>query len=67
MSYRYHFPLDPECPTVDEYMRDLHEDPMTDAVPGDVIGDIVEAFERSHRKRCRRCQEYGAAEVEVVD
>jgi hypothetical protein len=50
---------------VDRYMSALFDDPMTDAV-GAPVDDIVEGFERSHRRKCARCQEYGAARVEVV-
>jgi hypothetical protein len=46
-------------------MDTLFNDPMTDAM-GAPTGDICEGFERKHRKTCPRCQEYGAANIEVV-
>jgi len=62
---RYHAPLDPECPAVAAYMSSLLDDPMTKAMSAPV-DDIVEGFERRHRAKCARCQEYGAANIEVV-
>lgn len=38
---------------------------MTEAM-GAPVDDIMEGFERKHRKTCKRCQEYGAANIEVV-
>jgi hypothetical protein len=61
----YHAPLDPECPRVAEYMESLFGDPMTHAY-GAPTGDIVEDFERRHRAKCARCQQYGAANIEAV-
>lgn len=62
---RYHAPLDPECPKVAEFESSLFDDPMTDAM-GAPVDDIMEGFERSHRVKCKRCQEFGAANIEVV-
>ena len=59
---RWYFPLDPECPEVQKLFDNL-SDPMTIAYG--VGGDIRENFERKHRFRCKRCQEFGAANVEV--
>lgn len=57
----YHAPLDPECP--DNPLNGFFEDPMT-AYCGcaDEIGDDLE---NRHRRTCERCQEYGAANIEV--
>lgn len=64
MSGRWHAPLDPDCPLVAEYGESLWGDPMT-AYSG--CGDEIWAeFERRHRMRCKRCQEYGAANIDVA-
>jgi hypothetical protein len=65
MAYAYHTPLDPECPKVSNYMSSLFDDPMTAAM-GAPTDDIIEGFERNHRHTCERCQQYGAANIEVV-
>jgi hypothetical protein len=62
---RYHAPLDPECPEVENFTSSLFDDPMTDAM-GAPTDDIMEGFERRHRAKCKRCQEYGAANIDVV-
>lgn len=62
---RYHAPLDPECPKVDDFMSSLFDDPMT-AAYGAPTDDICEGFERKHRPHCKRCQEYGCANIEAV-
>jgi hypothetical protein len=64
MTQRYVFPLDPECPAVAAFHDALHGDPMTAAM-GAPVDDIEEAFARKHRAACARCQEYGAANVDV--
>lgn len=61
---RYHAPLDPECPEVRRYCDALTNDPMTHAM-GAPVDDIMEAFERRHRRTCTRCQAFGAANIEV--
>jgi hypothetical protein len=62
---RYHAPLDPNCPTVADYMDALFEDPMTTAM-GAPTDDICADFEKRHRIKCKRCQEFGVAHIEVV-
>lgn len=62
---RYHAPVDPECPQVADFMESLFDDPMTEAM-GAPTDDICESFERKHRLGCKHCQEYGAANIEVV-
>jgi hypothetical protein len=64
MAPRYVSPLDPECPAVAAFHDALHGDPMTAAM-GAPVDDIEEAFARKHRAACARCQEYGAANVDV--
>lgn len=59
---RYHAPLDPECPDVAEFEESLFGDPMTSAM-GAPVDDIMEGFERKHRVKCKRCQEFGAANI----
>lgn len=58
------YPLDPGCPEVAEFSSSLFDDPMTAAM-GAPTDDIMEGFERGHRVKCARCQEYGAANVAV--
>ena len=62
---RYHAPIDPECPKVADFMSSLFDDPMTAAM-GAPTDDICEGFERRHRLICKHCQEFGAANIEVV-
>jgi hypothetical protein len=64
MPGRWVYPLDPECPKVAEYTSVLLNDPMTQAY-GAPVDDIMEHFEGEHRLKCKRCQEYGAANVDV--
>jgi hypothetical protein len=61
---RWVFPLDPECPEVINHYQSFSDDPMSKYAPMD---DINEAFEAKHRKNCKRCQEYGAANVDIGD
>jgi hypothetical protein len=63
---RWHAPIDPECPEVEAFYESLYGDPMTQAM-GAPTGDILEDFERKHRAQCKRCQEYGAANIDVID
>lgn len=62
---KYHAPLDPECPKVSSFMDSLFNDPMTAAM-GAPVDDITAGFERKHRVGCKRCQEFGAANIEVI-
>ena len=64
MAGRWVTPCDPECPVYREYADTLFDDPMTEAM-GAPTDDIMEAFEAKHRLTCKRCQEYGAANVDV--
>jgi hypothetical protein len=60
---RWPAPIDPECPEVEHRDESLDADPMT-AYSG--RGDeVAEDFERRHMRECDRCQEYGAANIEV--
>lgn len=61
MPYQWHAPLDPDCP--DNPLPALWDDPMT-AYSG--CGDEIAAdLEVKHRANCKRCLEYGAANIEV--
>lgn len=64
--FQWHMPIDPSCPKVEAFYRGLDEDPMSDYVPSDVIGDLTSDFEKRHRASCSHCQMYGAENVEVV-
>jgi hypothetical protein len=66
MSYQWHAPLDPECPVVHQFFDVLYNDPMTEAI-GAPVDDITEGFVRKHRSQCKHCQEFGAANIEVVE
>jgi hypothetical protein len=62
-TMRYHAPLDPESPEVEHFYESLDSDPMT--AYSSVGEDIAEDFERCHRATCKRCQEYGAENIDV--
>jgi hypothetical protein len=64
MTLRWHAPCDPDCPEYSGYVSALFDDPMTAAM-GAPTDDIMEGFERRHRAECKRCQEYGAANIDV--
>jgi hypothetical protein len=61
---RWITPVDPGCPEVRKFWDTLLNDPMTQAM-GAPTDEIGEAFESKHRVKCKRCQEYGAANVDV--
>lgn len=61
---RWYAPCDPECPEYSEFASALFDDPMTEAM-GAPTDDIMENFEQRHRSKCKRCQEYGAANIDV--
>lgn len=63
--YRYHAPLDPECPDVAAFCEGLDDDPISQTCG--CMDEITADFESRHRSHCQRCQEYGAANIEVVD
>lgn len=64
--FRMHAPCDPECPTYADFTNSLFNDPMTDAM-GAPTDEVMEDFENKHRAQCKRCQEYGCANIEVID
>ena len=64
---RWNYPLDPECPVVarqNEKYAHMEADPITIHYGVDV-GEFREPWENKHRTECNRCQEFGAANVEV--
>ncbi len=63
MPGRWVYPVDPDCPEVAQYVSDLWDDPMTSE--SGCGSEIQEAWESKHRVKCGRCQEYGAANVDV--
>ncbi len=60
---RWVYPLDPKCPAVRQWHRSFDEDPFM-AMSG-CHGEFLEAFEKSHRVKCKRCQKFGAENVDV--
>jgi len=71
MSMRWNYPCDPGCPGFVKLQDDLSvamDDPMTTHYG--VGSDLAEDYEMNkfprHRAGCPRCQEYGAANAEVV-
>lgn len=62
----WHAPLDPDCPEVHKFTTALFDDPMTEAL-GAPTDDIMEGFENKHRVKCKHCQEYGAANIDIQD
>lgn len=61
--HKMYAPLDPECPS--NPLIGLHEDPIM-RISG-CEGEIGEMIENKHRVKCKRCQEYGAANIEVAE
>ena len=64
-AFRNHLRLDPECPEIQEFYAGHRDDPISQM--SGCMGEITRDFERSHRARCKRCQEYGIANIEVWD
>ena len=65
MPFQYHAPLDPSCPDVQEFYEGHENDPISQMCG--CMDEIIGSFESRHRMNCKRCQEYGAANIEVVD
>jgi hypothetical protein len=63
MTGRWVMPVDPECPDVATFTSNLWGDPMTSySGCGD---EIQQHWETRHRVTCRRCQDYGCANIDV--
>lgn len=56
-------PLDPDCPKVIEFRQGVLDDPITQSYS--MGEELSEAFDRKHMMECTRCQEHGAANIEV--
>lgn len=63
MNFRYDYPVDPDCPDVAEYYQ-MADDPIM--ASSGCWGEFRADFDSKHRSKCKRCQEYGAANVDVV-
>jgi hypothetical protein len=57
-------PLDQDCPVVAEFYERMTAEPY-DAASGEVLRVLIGNFSAVHRTICPRCQEYGAAHIEV--
>jgi len=62
--YRYHQPLDPDCPAVQQYQENTASDPIMEF--SGCADEFFAAFEREHRETCERCREFGVANIEVI-
>lgn len=65
MPFKYHAPLDPQCPDVIDFYEGHADDPISQMCG--CMEEISGDFESRHRKNCKRCQEYGCANIEVTD
>jgi len=65
MSGKWNAPVDEDCPEVREYMDDLYGDPMGEAM-GAPLGEFAEDFRSKHMATCKRCQEYGVENIDVI-
>ena len=65
---RWCAPCDPDCPgyksEVLEPLEVMDNDPMTHAMHAPV-GEFADAWENKHRAKCKRCQEYGASNIDI--
>ena len=66
---QWRFPLDPECPEaikIEEYLKIALKDPQTEYYGcSDVAFALTKSEVNRHLRECKRCQEYGAANIEV--
>jgi hypothetical protein len=56
----WYTPLDPDCPN--NPMEAFYADPITIAYGANDVDQLVE---KSHRSKCKRCQEYGLENIDV--
>jgi hypothetical protein len=63
MKGQWVYPCDPECPVYNDFCRNLYDDSMTaySGCGSEIVGD----FQKRHISKCKQCQEYGAANVDV--
>jgi hypothetical protein len=57
----YVLPLDPDCPDVLIYFDSL------DQLGSSIADEIADEWSKLHRNACRRCREYGVANIEPAD
>ena len=62
--FKYEYPLDPDCPGAQKLEEDL-DDPYM-AMSG-CAGEFRDDWEAAHQSKCKRCQEYGASNIGVVE
>lgn len=66
MTGRWLAPLDLDCPDAQTEVYDriesMYEDPMSVGAP---VDEFIELWTEKHRIKCKRCQAYGAANIEV--
>lgn len=68
---RWVYPVDPDCPEVKEWWDDpAHEATYVSGYipdPHKIAAAQAERedFERKHHRTCRRCKEYGIANVDI--
>jgi hypothetical protein len=60
---RWYAPLDPDCPAVKSYHAATDDDEIM-RMSG-CADEFFDDFESRHRKTCKRCQEFGAANIEA--
>lgn len=64
----WHMPLDPDCPGV-EHAFQIEIEPgvwIDDPMGAPVWDELMADFAKRHGASCERCQEYGAANIEVI-
>jgi hypothetical protein len=65
IKFQMHAPLDPDCPEVQAYHDRTDDDPLM--IDSGCADEFLENFERKHRAECKRCQNFGAENIEVID
>lgn len=63
MNFNYNYPLDPECPDIISYNLEYGDPIMNES---GCFDEFYATFSGKHRADCKRCQEYGVANIEVV-
>lgn len=69
LGRRWYAPLDPQCPGAQAEVygpaQRMAQDPLTIHYGVDV-SEFSNGWEQKHRSKCKRCQEYGAAHIDIV-
>ncbi len=60
---RWHAPLDPDCPDVISYSEQA-DDPFMQM--SGCWGEFWQDFEKRHRAKCERCQQYGVENIDIA-